>query len=236
MISEGLSVFHNPAYIQDNRFNFTLSRWLYSTNFLALGATYDDYSIGVSYLNYGRIQGYDELGNISNAFTPYDFCAAFGRRFGPAGAALKVFVEQIADQALYGAALSIGFFLTRGKFSVGAKVDNLGKEFAEDTRIPSTLGLGLGFDLTPDVALIAEAKLPGPEVNSGISYTYKNINLLLGSSYLRSSGWGNADRISFEDFGFTAGLSIAIDDYTIGYSVVYGHLSIAHQFALTLSP
>jgi len=233
-INEGLSAFHNPACAQDMTFNFTLSRWLYSTSYLTLGGTYNGYVFGASYMNYGALQGFDELGNPTNTFTPYNFCIVFGRRFGSIGVALKGFVEQIADQNLYGLAACIGFHVKYKKLSIGARVDNLGKEFAENTVIPGIVAIGLKYALTQEIAMIAEAKLPATEFNAGLSYAYKNLTLLFGSRYLPPLH--DEHSLNFEDFDFTGGILLAIDDYTVGYSIVFGYASVAHHFSVNLNP
>ena len=233
-INEGLSAFHNPANAQDMTFNFTLSRWLYSTNYLTLGGTYRGFLFGASYMNYGELYGFDELGNPTNTFTPYDFCAVFGRRFGSIGVTLKGFVEQIADQRLYGLAACVGFHAEYKRLSIGAKVDNLGKEFAENTAIPYIIAIGSKYDLTQEVYFTAEAKLPANEFNAGFAYAYKNLTLLFGSRYLPPLN--DQYSLNLDDFDFTGGMLLAIDNYTVGYSFVSGYSSIAHQFSVSLNP
>jgi hypothetical protein len=231
MIDEGLSVFHNPAQNGVNTLNFTLSRWLYSTNYLALGGTHDRYSFGVSYMNYGRIEGFDDLGNPTEVFTPYDICAAFGYQYGIFGIALKGFAEQIADHTLYGVAGSLSMYVQYSNLAIGAKLDNVGKEFAESTTIPYYAAIGLKYNITKDTGFLVEAKLPEVEVNSGLVYRYQDLTLLLGAKYLRS-----IDQVAsgFDDVGVTGGVLISIDDYRIGYSIVYGYSSIAHQFSVSI--
>lgn len=234
VINEGLSVFHNPAYTGENVFNFTLSRWLYSTNYLALGGSYEDYALGVSYMNYGSIQGYDSTGVPITAFTPYNICIGLGRRFGPLGFAIKGFAEKIHDRTQYGIAGSIGYILHYKGMTFGFKVDNLGKEFGENTDIPYYAAVGFKIGLTADIDLFAEAKHPGTELNSGFAYSYQDLTILLGTRYMRSPT-GSTQR-QLDDLGFTGGLMLALDEYRIGYSVVYGYFSLAHQFTVAFTP
>jgi hypothetical protein len=233
-IDEGLSAFHNPACANDMKFNFTLSRWLFSTNYLALGGSYSDYVFGISYLNYGEIHGFDEFGNPTSNFTPYNFCAVLGRRIGSIGVALKGFVEQIADQNLYGMAVCIGFHAKYGRLSIGTKLDNLGKEFSENSAIPYLAAVGLKYDFTQEVAVSAEAKIPQAELNVGFAYTYNKLTLMFGSRY--SHPWQDLQGMKLEDFDLTGGILLAIDDYTVGYSVVTGYAATAHQFSVILNP
>jgi hypothetical protein len=234
VISEGLSVFHNPAYAGDKVINFTLSRWLYSTNHLTLGMTYEDYSLGLSYMNYGSIQGYDSAGIPTSVFTPYNICMGLGRRFGPLGVAIKGFAERIADQTLYGVAGCVSYLLQYKGITLGIKVDNLGKEFNRNSEIPYYTALGLRFGLTEDMKLFAEAKYPETEINTGIAYSYQDLTLLLGARYVQGS-YDTSNNLS-ECIGFTGGLMLVLDNYRIGYSAVHGYLSLAHQFNVTFTP
>jgi hypothetical protein len=238
VINEGLSIFHNPAYNQDREFNFTLSRWLYSTNHLTIGGTYGEYIFGVTYMNYGRIQGYDDLGNPTAVFTPYDMCVGFGRRFGPIGIGIKAFNEQIHDQTLYGVCASAGLYIQSERIALGIKVDNLGKEFAQSTTIPVVIAGGLRYGLIRDFDILAEAKYPGLEANMGFIYAYHDLRIFLGTKFSAPVGQvaGGELNLSRDDLYLSGGILVRIDAYDIGYSIVYGSLSVAHQFSVTITP
>ncbi len=238
LIDEGLPVFHNPACSGEMSFNFTLSRWLYGTNYLTCGGVYRNTMFGITYMNYGGIQGYDETGNPTAVFTPYDFCAGIGYRFGPVGLVVKGFLERIEDQNMYGLCATIGTRLQYKALSIGAKVDNIGKEFAENTSIPLFTALGIKYSLTSEIDILAEIKAPLVELNTGIAYTYRNLRLLFGGRYLQPenlTGESNVS-ISTDDLNLTGGISVSVENYHIGYSVAYGSLSIAHQFSVTFVP
>jgi len=238
LIDEGLSIFHNPAISRDMSFNFTLSRWLYGTNHLTCGGAYENSIFGITYLNYGQIQGYDEAGNPTTAFTPYDLCAGIGYRFGLLGLALKGFIQQIDDQSMYGLCAVIGTCLQYKAFSIGVKVDNLGKELAENTTIPLYSALGIKYRMTQVIDIHAEMKAPHMELSTGIVYTYQNLRLLLGGRYLQPENLNGETTISFstDDICLTGGMSVTVENYDIGYSIVYGSLSVAHQFSVTFVP
>ncbi|UCF69755.1 MAG: hypothetical protein JSW49_05990 [candidate division WOR-3 bacterium] len=238
VINEGLSIFHNPAYTRDREFNFTLSRWLYSTDYLTVGAAYANYILGITYMNYGRIQGYDELGNPTAAFTPYDVCAGIGRKIGPIGLAVKVFNERIEDETLYGVCASAGLFIDNERLAFGLKVDNFGKELSQNTSIPMFMACGLRYRLIEDLDVLAEAKLPILEANGGFIYTYHDLRVFMGAKYILPADLAGDSDISSrkEDLYFTGGVLVRIDRYDIGYSIVYGPLSAAHQFSVAISP
>ncbi|MBE0432932.1 hypothetical protein IBX73_05630 [candidate division WOR-3 bacterium] len=238
VVNEGLPLFHNPAYARDMTFNFTLSRWLYSTNHLAAGATYEQYLFGISYLNYGQIQGYDSLGNQTTMFTPYDMCIGVGRKLGPVGLTIKGFSQRIGDENLYGLCGSIGAHYSHRPLQIGTKVDNLGKEFSQNATIPAYVVLGLKYSVTTDLDVLAEAKSSPFEVNSGVSYSFQGLSFLAGLKYLQSGDQtGNSEpAVDSYDFSYTGGVLIEIEEYWIGYSIVYSPLGTAHQFSVTLVP
>lgn len=238
VVDEGLSVFHNPACAEDMTFNFTLSRWLFSTSYATFGGVYDNNLFGISYINYGRIQGYDAQGNPTLVFTPYDICVGVGRKQGRFGFVIKGFMEKIDSQNLYGVCAAIGTCLSYKKLIIGIKVDNLGKEFAESTTIPTYAALGLKYALTTDFTILTELKAPLLELNSGLIYKYKNLLLLLGAKYLRPQNLAEGSGIAsgFTDLSLTGGIAVHALDYRIGYSLVYGDFSIAHQFSVVFVP
>lgn len=238
VIHEGLPTFHNPAQAQDMTFNFTLARWLYATNHLTAGATYRQYLFGVTYLNYGQISGYDSLGNPTAAFTPYDLCLAAGRRFGLIGVALKGFNQRIEEENLVGLCGMVGIHYSYQALSIGLKVDNLGKEFTQNTTIPAYIALGFKYNVARDLELVAEAKSSPIELNSGIRYAFQSLSLLAGIKYLRAEDLVAGSGLAADEYDlfYSGGILVRIEEYSIGYSVVYNPASIAHQFSVTLTP
>jgi hypothetical protein len=238
LIDEGLPVFHNPACTGEMSFNFTLSRWLYGTDYLTCGGVYRNTMFGISYLSYGQIQGYDELGNPTTVFSPYDLCAGMGYRYGPVGIVLKGFIEQIEDQSMYGLCAMIGACLQYENLSIGAKVDNLGKELAKNTTIPLLVAAAIKYNLISEINIFAEIKGPLVELSTGIIYEYRNLKLLLGGRYLPPEDMtgGSGLSVSTDDLSLTGGILVNVESYDIGYSVAYGNLSIAHQFSVTFRP
>lgn len=234
MYDEGLSAFHNPATIQGTKFNFTLSRWLYSTHLFSFGVSFNENCVGLSYLNYGAIQGYNEFGIPSNTFTPFNICAAFGRKIGPLGISVKTFSEKIDSDALYGLCGGVSTYIDFKRFAIGAKVDNLGKEFSKNYSIPLFIGIGLKITLPRNINIVVESKIPDAEVNAGLLYGYQRVKLLFGLKYLRSDIRNSGFRSS--DVSMTSGVIIRVENYDIGYSLVYTPFAMAHQFSLLFVP
>jgi hypothetical protein len=237
MIDEGLCAFHNPALTSSTKINFMLSRWLYSTNYLCLGASYKDYVLGISYLNYGQIQGYDQFGLETEEFTPYNACLAFGRKIGLFGIVIKSFEEKIDEEILYGACIALSSYIDIKNISLGVKIDNLGKEFAKNTSIPinSTVGIKYSFN---KFDIIVESNVPDLEICSGIAYTHKNLCLLFGIKYLSPLNLLDHTDMTpgVSDIHLSSGLIISIDEYQIGYSFLYNSISTGHRFSILLSP
>jgi hypothetical protein len=231
-IDEGFAAFHNPAYAHDTKFNFTLSRWFYSTNLFSIGASYKDYSIGMSYLNYGSIQGFNENGSATSVFTPYDVCIALGKKIGLCGIQIKAFGEKIDGYSLYGVCVGLSTYMDFGTIAIGGKVDNLGKEFAENTAIPFIVAFGSKFRLPRDIEFIVEVKAPDIEINSGFTYQYQMITILFGVTYIRNK----ISNTQFSDIHFSGGLLVHVKNYNIGYSFVHTEFSMAHQVSLTFTP
>ncbi len=238
MIDEGLSAFHNPATHQSTKVTFTIARWLYATHRLSMGAGFRNNVIGISYLNYGSIQGYDEYGIETHEFSPFNICLVIGRKLGPIGIAVKAFEEKIDTQTLYGICGGISSYIQLGKISFGAKVDNIGKEFGQKTEIPLTTLCGLKLNLPLHIDLIVESRYPDFEIHSGFVYTYENAKLLFGARYMYPHNLIDDAKLStsLTDISLTSGLIVQIKKYEIGYSFVYTEFSNAHQFSVTLNP
>jgi len=237
MIDEGLSAFHNPAISGSTQVNFTLSRWLFSTSHFTFGASFKGYAVGMSYLNYGEIQGYDQFGVLTHEFAPYDICVILGRRLGPFGVSVKAFGEKVDTDILYGACLGISSYIDLDNIAIGAKIDNLGKEFSKKTSIPWTTRTGVKFCLST-FEFVIESSIPDLEVSTGIAYKHENLCLLFGMKYLQGYDLIEERGIErdFSDIQLSSGLIVTVEEYQIGYSFLYNEISNAHQFSITLSP
>ncbi len=233
-LDEGLAVFHNPVLAQNTEFNFTLSRWLYSTTLVCFGASFQKNSLGISYLNYGGIQGFDEFGNETQEFVPYDVLIALGRSFGPLGMTIRGFAERIADQSLLGFCCGVSSYFELGRIGFGFKADNLGKEFAQSTDIPIIVAFGSRISLPVNLDVLFEVKPLDLEINSGVLYKYQDVKLLFGARYIYPEVQDYS--LTLTDFDFSGGILIKVDDYEIGYSLVYNKISAAHQFSIVFVP
>jgi hypothetical protein len=185
VLNEGLPVFHNPAIARGTQFSLVASRWLFSTSMLTASACFDGFSCGISYIDYGAIQGYDVYGNMTHTFNPFSMCIGISRTMGLFGVSIKGFGEKIEAVTLTGACACISTYTNIGRFGFGAKIDNLGREFMQNTAIPYVIGLGMRARIFDALSLIIESKSPDIELNAGIEYTYQNAMLVFGAKYLR---------------------------------------------------
>lgn len=234
LISEGLSAFHNPVLIDKTKFSFVLSRWYNETNLLNLGAEYKDYGFGISYLNYGKIQGYDEYGFPTHEFTPYDLTLAVARRLSIFGFNLKNFQTKIDSILFLGFAGGISSLLEYKNITLGIRIDNLGAEILNKVDVPIIIGSGCKLKLPEGFSFFIEARGMNFELSSGFLYYYENLKIFCGIKYLSPQKY--VDRTSFADINFSGGLTISFDEYEIGYSFVYTSVTSAHLVGIIFTP
>ncbi len=231
-VNEGLYAFENPGLIQGRNFNITLSRYLYGTGICALGWSGSGNAIGIGYHNYGRVWGYDESGNLTGNFTPYNMILIMARRIGRIGFSVKGFEQRIREYTYRGLCLGMGFHLQWRNLGLGVKIDNWGREFYYNREIPLLVALGIKVGMGSDLDLFLESKSYGPEFNIGLLYRYQLLNILLGARYLRPK---NIAGINAADFHFSGGFFINIKDYRVGYSFLYTCFSTAHQISVVFN-
>jgi hypothetical protein len=146
-------------------------------------------------------------------------------------------METISSYCVTGVCGGIAAHHTSGILSIGLKVDNIGKVINKDIDIPLITALGSRVTLPIDTDLYFEVRGFPIEGSSGIAYLYENIMLLAGVRYaVPETCCGPEIVISSEDLHFSAGIQLAIENYTIGYGFVYTALSSAHHFSIALRP
>lgn len=237
VVDEGFAAYHNPASACRTECAFSVSRYFYATNFFACSGTYRGNVIGLRYLNYGSIQGYDEAGYATHAFTPYSMDLVLARKIGPIALSAKGFIEKIDTYHAWGIFAGLSFFYRIKAIAIGMRVDNLGKLLNKPYDIPAVVALGSSITLPSDFSFYAEVKALPLECSAGLAYQYDVMTVLLGSRYIGPQTYSGPDvRASSEDVHFTAGIRVAIEDYTIGYGFVYSEYSKAHHFTISLVP
>ncbi|MEO0095890.1 MAG: hypothetical protein ABIL66_08370 [candidate division WOR-3 bacterium] len=234
LVDEGLSVFHNPAINFRTKFNFIIGRWLYGTDMITFGASYKNNALGIYYLDYGDIQGYDEYGIPTNRFSPYDLNIGLGRSFGPAGICIKSFQSRIDSVTFMGIAVGSGLIFNVSNFSFGVKIDNIGGEIIHKVDVPLFFAIGIKYDFFDDFAIFIEARGRDLELSSGLSYKYENLTIFSGLRYIKPAAY--IEKPSLSDCHFSGGLSITFEEYELGYSFVYTQFSNAHQVGIKFIP
>ena len=237
VVDEGLTAFHNPALASRTECCFVLSRYLYGTTQFAGSGTYKNSSLGLYYLNYGTIQGYDAYGFETDVFTPYSLELIAGRKIGPVSFHVKGFMETISSYTMTGICGGVAAYHTFGGITMGLKVDNIGKIIGKDIDIPIITALGSRITLPVDTDLYVEVRGFPIEGSSGVAYTYENITLLAGVRYVTPETCCGPEVVfSTEDLHFSAGVQVRIENYRIGYGFVYSTFSSAHHFSIGLIP
>jgi hypothetical protein len=239
LTNEGLSAFHNPAITDEFKVNFTVGRWLYTTNQIVAGIEYKRSCFGIFYNDYGSIQGYDRFGNETSVFRPNDLVVIAGHDLGPCGITIKGFQETIADFKLYGLAIGFGAYAESGRFAFGVKLDNIGRDFANNSALKLNASAGARYDVIKDLLVLnAGGQIPDNTLVFGFSYNYSIVTTNLGARYyfakdLLLTGHNGQ---SAEDYDLTAGLIVNVENYRIGYSLLIDQYSSAHQFSIVIEP
>ncbi len=238
VVEEGLPAFHNPAMSSGTQFSMIAAKWLYSTSVVATSVCLHDYCCGLSYINYGTIQGYDIYGNMTHTFTPFSLCAALSRRFGLFGISVKAFGERIDTQTTTGACIGLSTFTRIWCLGIGAKIDNLGREFTENMTIPYTAGIGVKADITDAVAVTIEFKSPDIILNGGFEYAYENVVLLFGAKYLKPNDMVSNTDIGFRwsDLCYSGGIVVHAGAYAVGYAFVLHEFTTSHNLCIRFIP
>jgi len=238
VVDEGMPAFHNPAMACGTAYSLVASRWLFSTSMITASACFNGFSCGLSSIHYGSIQGYDASGNMTDAFNPFSMCLVVAQKIGSFGVAVKGFGEKIETQTLAGACVNVSTFIELGLFRLGAKVDNIGREFLQNTTIPPVFGIGVSADITDAARVIVESKSPDIELNAGIAYTYRNAVLVFGVRYLQPKAWADDTETGFDfsDLCYSGGIVLHVRDYTVGYAFVLREYWMTHSLALRFIP
>ena len=66
--------------------------------------------------------------------------------------------EKIDSYSLYGLCIGISTYTDFGRFAIGSKIDNLGKEFGKNAEIPITTSIGLKITLPRNINVFIESK------------------------------------------------------------------------------
>jgi hypothetical protein len=166
--------------------------------------------LGVSYLGYGSIAGYDVSGNATGDVSAYSLLMAIGfsQRINSnlsLGMVVKPLFERLGGYSAHTVTTDIGLIADFGQFSFGAQVANWGgsiKFINDKINLPTTFRAGVAYRTLGAGSVISFGGLRSGEgvyaLSSGIEYHYsQNLILRTGYSSTLQSQNDAGDGISF---------------------------------------
>lgn len=237
VLSEGMGVFENPSLLDASRLTFTGSQWLFGTTHAALGWEGSGFGLGINYLNYGTIAGYDSLGNATGGFGAYDMTLGAALRWRFLGLACRFFQRTIGSDGDFGGLLCIGGQQRLGSARVAIKVEDLGWESSRRRLLDPRALVGFSVPVIPGVSLLVEGGFPQLTADAGIMGDYQDLRLFAGMRFLAPAPGQGEESISFSsaDIGYGGGIVVEVEEYEIGYAAFRSAASMAHRFSIGLS-
>jgi hypothetical protein len=195
--------------------------------------------LGVNYLGYGSIAGYDASGNSTGDVSAYSLLLAIGfsQRLNSnlsLGMVVKPVFERLGSYSTHTVTTDFGLIADLGQFSFGAQIANWGgsiKYVIDKISLPTTLRAGIAYRTFGTGSVISLGGSRDSEgryaLNSGIEYHYSQ-NLTLRSGY--SSTLQNQSNAGD---GISLGLGLNIQSIGVDYSYrPSGSLESAHQLTI----
>lgn len=155
---------YNPATINlemDNQLALNYANYLGDISYGTAAYAYtvdrrvQTFHAGITYVNYGSFDGYDENGNSTGTFTGNETALSFGYAFQIgfsdfyAGANIKLISSKLEQYSSFGGALDFGLIYTNEylEFNAALSVRNLGTQFTTYAGLnePLPLEIDLGF-------------------------------------------------------------------------------------------
>lgn len=223
LADEPAGVFANPAGISREGLRFSAADWYLNTQ-LASGAgslqlsNLGALSLGINYLSYGSLTGWDEQGNLRGQFSAYSAIAklAFTRQILDRlalGMAAGYFTEKVAEWQSGGLVLDGGIQTQLSFLRAGLAV----RDF-HHPRTPFVKALGLAAQPTKPVLLVIDLEHADRVRLRGGG------EVLLAPLVLRAG---------YDGLQPTFGIGLAVGRLTIDYAAtVHRRLAIAHQLTL----
>ncbi len=250
------TLYYNPAGIssfEETRFIAGYHNYFIDmqSGFLGIITNLDErFSLGgsISYLNYGTFTKTDTAGNVLGDFSGGSLVAAvtlaFKQNYNLSfGGTMKFIYETVHDSTATGVALDAGLKYTsdRGRFGVGAMIQNLGTQLSAlgstKDRLPLTVRggmfyrpMGYKFTIAGDVIVPTDNSIV---VAAGIDYyEFKPLYLRLGWNSFGSNFRSSLSNDSWA--GLSLGFGVDIKKLHIAYSFSPGaELGESHRVTLT---
>ena len=159
----------NPATINvemDNQLAINYVNYIADVNYgsiayaKSLGSRQHTFHAGVTYINYGSFDGFDELGNATGEFGASEAAASLGYAYTipnsdvRVGANVKFITSRLEEYSSLGGALDIGviYHHPETKFDVGLAVRNLGMQFTTYNDVKEDLPLSVDLGIANTLA------------------------------------------------------------------------------------
>jgi len=241
LADDASAMFFNPGGLSQVNYPEVLSmynNWLADTNQQVLAIAYPikngTLAFGYSALNSGSIQGYDQNGAATSAFTTSSSSlnVSYGKKVNESlglGIGAKLISERLENNQAGTWALDAGaLYRFNPQVTLGASVLNFGsaaKFIAENTALPTSYRLGINYNskflkedlnLASDIVSYAEST----KINFGMEYTIRNLLVV------RAGSQAGALR---------AGLGILANVFSFDYAYLSNpDLGATHQFSINV--
>ncbi len=180
--------------------------------------------LGLTYLGYGNIAGYDAAGIATGNLSAYSFMMTVGysqklSEALSAGVAVKPVFEKLDDVEANTVTFDLGLMADFGQFSLGAQYANLGgklKYIQEEISLPTTVRVGASYRTfgSSSVISVAGTKESGENVafGAGLEYAYNSILTF------RAGYGGSLEKSSNGGDGIALGLGLHINHVGLDYT------------------
>ena len=250
MADDVSSLYWNPAglaLLNQSQASFMYNQWLQDLTYsnLAVATPLENGGLGasLSYLSYGKIQGYDDSGNPNGNINAYNGVATLGGAWlgdiWSLGANLKGVQGSLADVKATGFAGDLGATLMYPKEVMGGTI-----------RMGATLrnlGTGLKYidqiDPFPRELRVGIAALEMVDRKLNLSFDYGKQRDLDSAYYTGAEYWVMPKRVALragyvssqaEGNGLRAGIGLRVKDLSFDYAFSsYGDLGMTHRYELT---
>lgn len=180
--------------------------------------------LGLTYLGYGNIAGYDVAGVATGDLSAYSFMVNLGysqrlTETFSAGIAVKPVFEKLDNLEASTVTFDLGLMAEFGQFSVGAQYANLGgklKYVTEEISLPATMRLGVSYRTFGSSSMISLAgnKEQGEGVSLGAGFEYAYNSILT----FRAGYGGSLEQTATSADGMSLGLGLLLDHIGLDYT------------------
>ncbi|MGB5107949.1 MAG: PorV/PorQ family protein [Candidatus Zixiibacteriota bacterium] len=180
--------------------------------------------LGVTYLGYGSIAGYDAAGASTGSLSAYSFMmnVGYSQKLSEAlsaGIAMKPVFERLDDLEAQTVTFDLGLIADVGQFSFGAQYANIGgklKYVQEEVGLPTTMRFGMSYRTLGSSSVISFAgnkeQGEGISFGAGMEYAYNSM-LTFRAGY----GGSLEDKTNSTD-GVALGIGLNLNHIGLDYS------------------